>query len=145
MPVETIARPLRDPTSRKLEFEEAPAKQPYAFFEQDEELATALQGSFLHGDFMALEKGESDAPDTQIGEPSSAYLEAVAKGRSLLTRRQSTVWEDSQLDEPSPIANDSAKDVANGTPDHEPDGQDTCWFRALTIKPGNIFLSHHFM
>ena len=102
--MQVIARPWNEPTSRRLSFEdeELPAKQPYPFFEPaDADLANALRGSFLHDDFMALEKAD-EPPATQVDSPEKAK-DSLVGDRPRLLRQNAMDWTDSQLNEPSPF------------------------------------------
>lgn len=142
MPVESIARPLRDPASKCLfpEMEEAaPAKQPYPFFEEDSEYlpGTSIRrtedfllpnDSFRHEDFMALEPKE--CPETQEDAPTTPpeveFKTPPPRGKHL---------EDSQC-LASIASNHSQYDMSPSLPagskDHKvEESKDSCYYSCL--------------
>ena len=98
LPVETIARPLRDSAVRCLfksdsVEDEIPAKQEYKYFDKDSDFDSFMPPeSFLHEDFLAVEKKKKttekndDCAKTQLDsqEPNSAQ------------KSDGSLWDESQ-------------------------------------------------
>lgn len=84
MPVETIARPLKDSTARSLfseKEEPADAKQVYPFFEDDSQLLP--KDTFRHEDFMGLEAQECPETQQDSSPPEVEFKTPSPKGKHL--------------------------------------------------------------